>query len=415
MHEPAPRHRTAGTPARTDAPAPRRPDRPGGSVASMLHLQRTAGNRAVSAAVQRQVGGSAKGGFSFPEAKSPKRSVGGYVTAQVAIGGSVDYTITPPGGGGGPISVSGGSSLSPDAAKYQVEVERQFNKIADGWLQGFTPSVKIGGEANSNGGYKLGVEGGLGGEKVDFSLGFAFLEADGKGEISFATLEAAATLKHLSFTFVAADGTTVQVSAKPTAKLAIEPDYAAMLRFFLQRCAAVVSAEVLIIGGAALAGAAAIGGYLLTINDGKKIAAITEQAVLARGDYINGFMAGITPGNDYSFDNDYKMEGYLRGSQWLRDLRTGAGREGLPIPESVLKQKVAEHQAQARGAATAAINAYLHQLLVKQYWEIHWGRKFMGYPIETIFQMLLEYHGFGRPAPHETGDEPSRDVAIAAP
>jgi hypothetical protein len=396
-----------------------------------MRLQQLAGNRAVAGliapnrapvaqrapaaapvAVQRQVAGSFKTGFTFPDWKVGDKSFA-YAKASLKVGGAYECEVTPAGGESAATSVSGGPSLSPDASKYQVEVKHKFSKIATDWFGSWTPEAEISGD--TAGEYKLGLAGVLGGEDVDFSFGFSFLEADGKGSIEFAKLDAVATLKTFSFDFVAADGTKVSASVKPKVTLAISPDYAALLRFFLQRCAAVVTSELALVGGVVLGGAGLIAGYILTLADGEKIATIVDQAVIARRDYINGFMAGITPGSDYAFDNDYKMEGHNRGSQWLSDLKTGVGKEGMPVPVSVIREKVAEHQASARAAATAAVNAYLHQLLVQQYWEIHWGRKFFGYPMETIFLMLMEDQGFGRPGPHATGEEPAEDVAIPAP
>ncbi len=413
---------------------------------TVTSLQRSAGNAAVqrwlatqgSAVVQRDVATSSKHQFTFPDTTLGKKSLS-YAQVSLAVGGVIEYEVTPPTGpagsvkpggelsglgsnkapeGGGGTKASAGINKSGDATAYQAEVSHEFAKRTEGWLAGWTPKAKIGGEAGANG-YKLGLEGSIEGENIEPKFGFTFFEADKKGEITFAALEAAIDLKLLTYKYTCSDGATATVSVKPTVKVKLEPDYAKLLEWFLEECAAAVSAEVLVVGGFVAAGVLIIAGTILTVGDGEDMAKIIDEASKARKDYVNAFVTEITQGGA-TFDNDYAMEGHNRGAQWIRDLKSGAGSKGVPIPESVLKDKVKEHKAPAEAAANSAINAYLHRLLVKQYWDIHYIRKHApawaggGY-IETGFKMLMEGQGFGRPTDGETGEEPVEEVPIPAP
>jgi hypothetical protein len=416
----------------------------GARLRFLASMQRSAGNTAVqhmlaqpvqrSPMIQRQIAASKKSQYTFPDRKLGKKSLS-YAQATLKAGGVIEYEVTPPTGpagsaksgtdvsvigsnkapeGGGGTKVSGGVNAGPDSAAYQAEVSHEFEKRTDGWLSGWTPKAKIGGEAGGKG-YKLGLEGSIEGENIEPKFGFTFFEADNKGEITFAALEVAVELKLLTFKHTFSDGATATVTVKPTFKVTIEPDYEKLLQWFLEEVAAVVGAEVLIAGGFILGGVFIVAGTLLTLGDGEDMARIVEEAEKYRKAYVNGFVTEITQGGA-SFNDDYTMEGANRGRQWIEDLKTGAGSKGVPIPASVLKEKVKEHRAPAEAAATAAINAYLHSLLVKGYWDIHYISKWMGGGrIDTVFKMLMEGQGFGRPNDGETGEEPVKDVAIPAP
>jgi hypothetical protein len=416
---------------------------PPAELAAEAAVQRSADNKAVShmpaqpvqrsPVLQRDIAGSQKSQFTFPDKKLGKKSLS-YAQATLKAGGVIEYEVTPPTGqpgsvksgtdisgigsnkapeGGGGTKASGGVNAGPASTAYQAEVSHEFAKRTDGWLEGWTPKAKIGGEAGGKG-YKLGLEGSIEGENIEPKFGFTFFEADNKGEITFAALEAAVDLKLLTFKHTFPDGATATVSVKPTFKVTLEPDYAKLLQWFLEECAATVGAEVVIVGGFILGGVFIVAGTLLTLGDGEDMARIVEEAEKYRKAYVNGFVTEITQGGA-SFNDDYTMEGANRGRQWIEDLKTGAGSKGVPIPASVLKEKVKEHRAPAEAAATAAINAYLHSLLVKGYWDIHYISKWMGSGrIDTVFKMLMEGQGFGRPNDGETGDEPVKDVAIPA-
>ena len=415
----------------------------GARIRFLASVQRTAGNAAVehmltrsvqrSPLVQRQPSVSSKNKYTFPDRKLGKKSLS-YAQATLKAGGEIEYEITPPTGpagsvksgtdvsgigsnkapeGGGGTKGSGGINAGPSAAAYQAEVSHEFEKKTEGWLTGWTPKAKIGGEVGGKG-YKLGLEGSIEGENIEPKFGFTFLEADSKGEITFAALEVAVDLKLLTFKHVFSDGATATIVVKPQLKVSLEPDYAKLMQWFLEEVATVVGAEVLIVGGFILGGVMIVAGTLLTLGDGEDMSRIVEEAGKYRTAYVNGFVTEITQGGA-AFNDDYTMEGANRGRQWIQDLRQGAGSKGVPIPASVLKEKVKEHRAAAEAAATAAINAYLHNLLVKGYWDIHYIRKFIGSSyIETTFKMLMEGQGFGRPIDGETGEEPVKDVAIPA-
>ncbi len=381
--------------------------------------------------VVQRVGVSTKHNFTSPDFELGSKDLS-YAKATLAVSGTVEYEVTPPTGppgsvtpggessglgsnkapeGGGGTKVSGGMNVTKEGGAYQAEISHEFEKRTEGWLAGWVPKAKIGGEAGA-GGYKLGLEGSIEGQNIEPKFGFLFFEADNKGEIKFAQLEVGVDIKLSSFKYTCSDGATAQVSIKPTVKVKIEPNYARLLTWFLEECATAVTAEMLIVGSFVAGGLLAVGGALLTIGEGEEYAKAIDDAAKARTDYVNAFVAQITTGNAPG-DNEYTAGGRSRGDQWINNLKLGTGAKGVPIPESVLKEKVKEHQAEATAKATAAVNAQLHALLVRRYWEIHYIQKAMGIEhIDNVYKMLMEAVGFGQPKDGETGEEPVEQAPV---
>ena len=414
---------------------------------ALLALQRAAGNRATSAmlqprhrvqaarplgsarpVVQREggaAGPSVKHTYTLPDKELGKKDLG-YVEATMSVSGSADFEVTPPpapapesGGGqpaasgeagGGPtplaspgsgeVKGSGGVNVSGSEAKYQAEVGVEFEKRAVGLFEGSTPKAKIGGEASADKG-KLGLEVSMEGEKLEPKFAFNLAELDAQKGIHFATLEVGVDWKIHEWSFVASDGATIKVTPKATLKVAIEPNYERILMYLVEEGGAAVAAEALVAGGLILGGAATIIGTLATLGDGEAEAKAVDNAERARRQVVAGFVAGAT-GADITLSDDFTMEGHNRGRQWRLDLQAGQTKSGIPVPPNVIDTKSRENEAQIRASATATANQLMHEALVRRYWEIHWAQREIPWAdIDTVFMMLMEGQGFGRPGPKE--------------
>ena len=428
-----------------------------------LELQRAAGNRATSAMIQRdsaptrlswlesgpavqRQGDSAlpavkppsvKNSCSIPDQKLGERDLG-YVTAKLTFGGSADFEVRLPAApeaspaglsGAEPGDAAGGPTPHPASSSgevegslgisakggdtgYQAEVGIEFEKRATGLFEGITPKVKIGGEAKADSG-KLGIEFSASGWSVEPKFAFNLAEVDAQEGIHFATLEAGVDVPMPSFSCQASDGATLKVTPKVTYTVAIEPNYERILQYLIEVGGEAVAAEALIAGGMIIAGAAAIVGTLATLGDGEAEAKAIDNAELARRQVVAGFVAGATR-VDIAVSDDFTMEGCNRGRQWRADLQTGQGTSGIPVPANVIDTKSREHEAQIRASAMAAANQLLHDELVRRYWDIHWAmRKLPWADIDTVFMMLMEGQGFGRPAAQEGKDASGSSILSA--
>ncbi len=270
--------------------------------AALLELQRTVGNTATVALLQREAAGrrrpavaqrtvlqrngggaapavSAKHTYTVPDKKLGEKDLS-YVTATLSVGGSLDYEVTPPpaaptpssgspgapGGsstegptplpspGPGQVKGSGGLNVGGDALKYQAEVGIEFEKRASGLLEGCTPKAKFGGEASGDSG-KLGVELSLEGQTLEPKFAFNLAEIDPQKGIHFATLEVAVDWKIHEWSFTTTDGATVKIAPKATLKVAIEPNYERIFLYLVEQGGATVAAEAAIAGGMIAAGA----------------------------------------------------------------------------------------------------------------------------------------------------------------
>ena len=412
--------------------------------ASLLRLQRTVGNHATVALLrgepgrlrrrpvaqrtrtaQRAEGPAApsfKATYNLPEKELGQRDLG-YVEATLSVSGLVDYEVTPPpptappaeGGGGPPASGgptplpspgsgevkgSGGVSSGGDGMKYQAEVGVEFEKRAVGLFEGSTPKAKFGGEANADQG-KLGLEFSMEGERFEPKFAFNLVEMDAQKGIHFASLETGIDWKIHEWTFVAKDGASVKVTPKVALKVVLEPDYERIFTYLLEEGGAEVAMEAAVAGGMIMAAAVTIVGFLMTLGDGEAEARAIDNASRARRQLVAGFTAGAT-GEDMQFSDDFTMEGHNRGTQWRNDLRQGKLGKGIPVPPSVLDEKTKENRAKIESSATATANQLMHEALVQRYWEIHWVRRELPFEkIDTIFMMLMEGQGFGRPEEQE--------------
>jgi hypothetical protein len=222
---------------------------------------------------------------------------------------------------------------------------------------------------------------------------------DEKKGIHFATLETAVDWKIKEWSFTAADGASVKLTPKATLKVALEPNYDRIFTYLLEEGGAQVAMEAAIAGGMIAAGAVTIIGFLLTMGDGEAEARAIDNADTARKQLVAGFVAGAL-NEDMTFSDDFTMEGHNRGVQWRNDLRQG--KKGIPVPPSVLDEKTKEHKAAIESSARATANQLMHEALVQRYWEIHYIKKEVPLQeIDTVFMMLMEGQGFGRPEPQE--------------
>ncbi|HEY4346860.1 MAG TPA: hypothetical protein VGM80_04665 [Gaiellaceae bacterium] len=422
------------------------------SPALLRGLQRTAGNAAVGALIARDeaavaapaAGPSIKNTATFPEKELGEKELD-YVTVTLSLGGSIDYEYTPAAtpatgtpaaspqaststsaspspenttapppqadGSNGPtplpspkdgeVKGSGGINAGPDGGKYQAEVGIEFEKRATGILEGCTPKAKIGGETDGDKGGKLGVEFSLEGDKFEPKFAFNLFEMDAQKGIHFAQLETAVDWKIHEWTFNAADGTALKITPKATLKVAIEPNYEAIFQYLLEEGGAEVVAEVAIAGGMILIGVVTIVATLATLGDGEDEAKAIDNAEKAKDQIVSGFVMGAT-GEPGDFKDDFTMEGYLRGKQWRDDLTAGNRGRGIPVPPSVLDTKAKELKEQLRAGAEKTATQMMHDELVRRYWEIHYAQRLIPWSeIDTVFMMLMEGQGFGRPGPQE--------------
>ena len=412
---------------------------------AILGLQRSAGNAATLAllqreaaggpapvaglpAVQREGGGgvalSAKHTYTFPDKKLGQKDLS-YAQATASLGGSIDYEVTPPpapatapagptpspgGSGGEPtplpspggpqVKGSAGVNASAEDVKYQAEVGVEFEKRAVGLFEGSTPKAKFGGEASGDKG-KLGVEFSMEGQDLEPKFAFNLLEMDAQKGIHFATLEAAIDWKIHEFTHTASDGAALKITPKATFKVALEPNYERIFMYLLEEGGAAVAAEALIAGGMIAAGAFAIVGFLLTLGDGEAEARAIDNAVASRQKLVLGFVAGAT-GEQITPGDDFTMEGRNRGIQWRNDLKAGQRGNGVPVPPSVIDEKSKENKAKIEESAQRAATGIMRGALVQRYWEIHYiSREVPWAEIDHVFMMLMEATGFGVPQPQE--------------
>ena len=401
-----------------------------GGARTVRALQRSAGNAAVTRLLQRtsatRVAQRDPGATVAPTAVKhtltlPDHSLGkkevSYAQVGAAVGGVIDFEFTPasapapsaapapaaapdPAGGGPTVKGAAGVNATPDGARYQAEVTAEFEKRTEGLFAGCTPKAKLGGEVGKDGS-KLGIEFSMEGQNFEPKFAFNLLEISQNDGIHFAVLEAALDWKMAEFPFTTADGTAIKISAKPTVKVKIEPNYRKIFMQLAEEAAITLGAEALIAGGMILIGAATIGGFILTYGDGADYAKAIDHAEAARTKIVAGFVAGAL-NEDMTFADDFSMEGHNWGAQWRRDVSAGKNAKGLPIPKKVMDDKAKEFRTQIRSSAEKTANQILHQALVERYWEIHYIQKWAGIgSIDTIFMMLMEGQGFGRPGAEE--------------
>ena len=416
---------------------------------ALLGLQRSAGNAATVALLQREAaagqaaapataggppvlqreggggaGLSVKHTYTFPDKKLGEKDLS-YVQATASLGGSIDYEVTPPpapasaptgpaptpaGSGGEPtplaspggpqVKGSGGLNVSADEVKYQAEVNLEFEKRAVGLFEGSTPKAKFGGEASGDKG-KLGLEFSMEGQDLEPKFAFNLVEMDPQKGIHFATLEAAIDWKIHEFTHTASDGAALKVTPKATFKVALEPNYERIFMYLLEEGGAAVAAEALVAGGMIAAGAIAIVGFLITLGDGEAEARAVDNAVDARRKLVLGFVAGAT-GEPMTPGDDFTMEGHNRGVQWRNDLKSGQLASGVPVPPSVIDEKSKESKTKIEESAQRTATQIMRGALVQRYWEIHYiNREIPWAEIDHVFMMLMEATGFGVPQPQE--------------
>jgi hypothetical protein len=409
---------------------------------SLLALQRLAGNAATSAmiqrkpapprgpapapvVVQREVGGaatSAKHTVKFPDLKLMKKEAG-YVEVEVKASGSVDYEITappppatapktlpttPPPSPAGPIplpspggpevSSSGGASISDEGLKYQAEVGLAWEKRATGIFEGMTPKAKVGGETSADGG-KLGVEMSLEGEKLEPKFGFTLAEMDAQKGIKFATMEAGVDWKIKEWEYTATDGAKLKVTPKATLTVSIEPNYERIFLYLVEQGGATVAAEALVAGSIIFIGAFTIVGFIMTLGEGEAYAQAIDEAGDVRKKLVEGFTAGATA-QDTDASDKFMAKGLELGRTWRADLK--AGKKGTPVPDVVIDEKSRENQARIRSSAEQSANQVVHNALVVRYWDIHYVQRNLPWAeIDTIYSMLMEGQGFGKPEPQE--------------
>ncbi len=236
------------------APAQGRAPRPGrGGPASVMALQRAAGNAAVAralagrdaapAALLRQPApappapgpavatqGQVKHTLTLPDRKLGGQKDLGYAAAQFMVGGTVDLEVTPPQADPGTptsgvtLKGAGGVNATEGDGRYQAEVTAEFEKRVGGVLDGCTPKAKVGGEAGADGA-KLGLEFSLEGETFEPKFGITIVDLSKEDGLTFLTLEAGVDWKIREFPFTASDGAAIKVTPKATVKVAITPNY----------------------------------------------------------------------------------------------------------------------------------------------------------------------------------------------
>ena len=445
----------ASGPGRTPAPAPGdgQAAAPGASSvgwgsrqmppSALLALQRSAGNTATLALLQRQglqPGGSGRyplvvqrngGGvtpsvkhtYTFPEVPLAKKDAG-YVEVSAAVVGSIDYEVTPapPGGptpptptalpptptagptplpspGGPAVKGSSGTASSAEGDKYQAEVGLEWEKRATGLFEGMTPKAKFGGEANADGG-KLGVEMSMEGQTFEPKFGFTLAEMDADKGIKFATIEVGVDWKIREWESTASDGAKLKITPKATLKVAIEPNYERIFLYLVEQGGAAVAAEALVAGGIIFIGAFTIVGFLITLGEGAAYAQAIDDAGAAREQLVRGFVVGAT-GQDAAGDDKFTAKGGELGRQWRSDLKSGK-RGGVPVPLSVIDEKSKENQSKIETSAKQAANQVMHNALIVRYWDIHYIQRNVPWAeIDSIYSMLMEGQGFGKPQPQE--------------
>lgn len=445
---------TASGPGRTPAPAPGEGPAAAPVAASvgwgtrqlppsaLLALQRSAGNTATLALLQRQgirpgrpgtfppvvqrngvATPSIKHTYTFPELPLAKRDAG-YVEVSAAVVGSIDYEVTapPPAGaapptpaappptpaagptplpspGGPEVKSSGGVSASAEGLKYQAEVGLEWEKRATGIFEGMTPKAKFGGEANADSG-KLGVEMSMEGKNLEPKFGFTLAEIDAQKGIKFATLEAGVDWKIREWEYTASDGAKLKITPKATLKVAIQPNYERIFIYLVEQGGATVAAEALLAGGMIFIGAFTIVGFLITLGEGSAYAQAIDDAGIAREQLVRGFVVGAT-GQDMTADDKFTGKGNQLGRQWREELKSGK-RGGVPVPLSVIDEKSKENQSKIETSAKQAANQVMHNALVVRYWEIHYIQRNVPWAeIDSIYTMLMEGQGFGKPQPQE--------------
>lgn len=411
---------------------------------SLLALQRSAGNAATVTMLQRQVvsagarpparpvvqrdGGGAspsvKHTVKFPDLPllKPKRDAG-YVEVGVTTTGSVDYEITAPpppatapktlptsptptpagpiplpSPGGPETSASGGAVMSDEGAKYQAEVGLAWEKRATGIFEGMTPKAKVGGEAGADGG-KLGVEMSLEGETLEPKFGFTLAEMDADKGIKFLTMEVGVDWKIKEWEYTAADGAKLKITPKATLTVSIEPNYERIFLNLVEQGGEAVAAEALVAGSMIFIGAFTIVGFIITLGEGEEYAQAIDEAGEARKKLVDGFTAGAT-GQDAGPGDKFTAKGVELGRAWRADLKSG--KKGTPVPDVVIDEKSKENKARIATSAEQAANQVMHNALVVRYWDIHYIQRNLPWAeIDTIYSMLMEGQGFGKPEPQE--------------
>jgi hypothetical protein len=275
----------------------------GGGAASVVALQRAAGNAAVSRLLQRQPTtapakpptvvpvGQVKHTFTIPDKNLGGAKDLGYAQAQFKVGATVDLEITPlqaataPGAPSGDVTLKGSGGVNVgDGTKYQAEVTAEFDKRVGGILDGCTPKAKVGGEVGKEGS-KLGLEVSLEGQRFEPKFGFTVIDVQ-KEEIKFATLEAAVDWKITEWTYKASDGADIKIAPKATPKVSIEPNYKRILQAILEEGvegAATLTLDAALLAGPPLLAAVIIGqGIYMAGEKGELHKGILEGAVDAR-------------------------------------------------------------------------------------------------------------------------------------
>jgi hypothetical protein len=368
--------------------------------------------------------------FNTPELKPKQPRDLGYVQWTPSLAGSLEVEISPPaspsaatpggktstpppvpasapvqGPGTKPLASPGGAKVNASSGVasdlkedvVQAEVGLEWEKRQGGLLDNMAPKVKIGGEANANKA-KVGLEMSLEGQYLEPKFGFTLLGAEGD-EIKFATLEVGLDVKIHSWEIPLSDGSTAKVTPKVLLKIAIEPNYSRIFTYLVEQGGAAVAAEALVAGGIIFAGAFSIVGFILTLGDGAAYAKAIDDAADARKSLIAGFVAGAT-GAENSGD-EWTKRGWAFGDQWRNQVRAG-GRSGIPVPLGVIDVKAKESQEAIRKSAESTANQVIHNALVLRYWEIHYIERYVPWEeIDTIYSMLMEGQGFGKPEPQE--------------
>jgi hypothetical protein len=327
-----------------------------------------------------------------------------YVEAKLSLSGIVECESgSPAEEAGEETKTSHAVNVSTEGVKYEVEVEKEFEKRTSGILAGMTPKAKIGGEGNSTGG-QLGLEFSLEGKRFETKFGFIVAKTDEKEGIHFGELEAAVDWKIGEFPFSASDGTSLKCTPKATVKVSIEPNYKRIFQYLAEEAAAVISADALICGAMIGAAAAEIVGFFLTLGDGQEYSRTLTNAREARDAIVRGFVATAT-GNPNPLTDDFTMEGGNQGIQWRLDLQAGRRPGGIPVPPSVIDVNAAKNEWRIRVSAYKKASEIIHEALVQRYWEIHYiTRNVPWWVIDDTYSRMMVSDHFGKPAPQEGKD-----------
>ncbi len=300
----------------------------GGGAASVVALQRSAGNAAVARALGGAGGTVPRGLMREPTAPPapgpavaaqgsvkhtvtvPDKKLGGekdlsYASAQFKLGGVLDVEVTPPQAtapnptSGVTLKGAGGVNATEGGGKYQAEVTAEFEKRVGGILDGCTPKAKVGGEAGG-GEAKLGLEFSLEGERFEPKFGITIFDITKEDGIKFATLELGVDWKIKEWSFKAADGADIKITPKATLKVEITPNYkriATQLAEGGAEGAASIAVEAALVAGPPLlVGVLIAQGIYMAGEKGELHRQILEGAVGARQAAMS--YAQVMTGND---------------------------------------------------------------------------------------------------------------------